>query len=546
MSKVASFLRSRAKVIAFWLLVVVAGFTLTTVNRNRQAAYESSLENPASRDATVAGLVNNGTLVDVLSNTQDPTGDSTSDIAKRSIAIRQAAAASVDDQTVAGKLDGPPLLSALFTLRKDGDSKVKDSATAGLVAWGKKSAANLATLAAYLKDGDPDVRSATVDALATIGGEPVAKLANGYVKDETAQDSAVSVLAKVGAPAIPMVESHLDDPILKFRLTMVDDLRQIGAPSTVPTLLKIADDQSQPSMRRAALTALTSIVQKTMDAQKAADVPAAAGKSAPPAAPPAVDIAAVRTAEPTLIGCLKSSTDDGDIRAQAALTLGSLGGPDAVQALIASIADFDTQISDASRDALARIGPPAVAGLTGVLHGGPDNARIAAAQSLGAIASPTALSALSSVMADPKTPDSVRRSAVMGVGLSGNPIVVPSLVAALGDRSGIVADAASAALLSDVLAPRAVDPLIATFTRPAPVPFNASRTLSQMGVLAIPGLMASTNSPNPQVQTWAAVTLGQSDSHDDRIVAALTPLTSSGNPDVRFAASEALQRLKRS
>jgi len=543
MSKVASFLRSRAKVIAFWLLVIAAAFTLTTINRNRQAGYEAALENPASRDATVASLVGSGTLVDVLSNTQDPTGDSTSDIAKRSITIRQEAAASVSDQATSGKLDGPALLAALFTLRKDGDGKVKDSATAGLVAWGKKSDANLNTLAAYLKDGDPDVRSATVDALAAIGGEPVAKLANSYIKDETAQDSAVSVLAKVGAPSIPMVESHLDDPILKFRLTMVDDLKQIGAPSTVPTLLKIADDQSQPSMRRAALTALTSIVQKTMDAQKAASVPPAAGKTAP-AAPPAEDLAVVKTSEPTLIGCLKSASDDGDIRAQAALTLGSLGGPDAVQALIASIGDFDTQISDASRDALARIGSPSVPGLTNVLHTGADNARIAAAQSLGAIASPGALSSLASVMSDPKTPDAVRRSAVMGLGVSGNTTVIPSLVAALGDRSGIVADAAAAALLSDVLAPQAVDPLIATFSKSPSVAFNASRILSQMGVLAIPGLMTAANSPNPQVQTWAAVSLGQSDSHDQRIVAALTPLTSSDNPDVKFAASEAMQRLK--
>ena len=42
-----------------------------------------------------------------------------------------------------------------------------------------------------------------------------------------------AVLAKVGVPSIPMIESHLNDPVLKFRLTMVDDLRQIGAPSTV-------------------------------------------------------------------------------------------------------------------------------------------------------------------------------------------------------------------------------------------------------------------------------------------------------------------------
>lgn len=546
MTKAAAFFRARAKLILFWVVVVAVGFAITTVNRNRQAGYEAAIENPATRDATVADLVRSGSLLDVLSNSEDPTGDSSSDISKRSNQIREDAAKAVDKLAENGTLDGDPLLTALFSLRKDSDSKVKDSGTAGLVTFGKKSDANLTKLATFLKDGDPDVRGATVDALAAIGGPRVAALADSYVKDETAQDSAVSVLAKVGKPAIPLIEARLNDPVLKFRLTMVDDLRQIGDPSTIPTLLQIANDQSQPSMRRAALTALTSIVQATLNAEKTAQAAAASAKSgaAPPAGPSAQDVANAQSAEPVLIGCLQSATDDGDIRAQAALTLGSIGGPNALKALTASIADFDTQISDASRDGLARIGAPAVDPLTGVLRQGSDNARIAAAQALGAIAVPSALSALDGVMNDPATPDAVRRSAIVGLGLSGNPAVIPTLVTALGDRSGIVADAASSALLDPALAPKAVQLLIACFTKTTPIPFNASQTLSQMGVIAVQPLEEAAKSPNTETQTWAAVTLGRSDSHDPTVAAALTPLASSPNGSVRFAATEALQRLQ--
>lgn len=543
MSKVADFLRARTKLILFWVVVVAAGFTIASINRSRQAGLEAALQNPASRDATVAQLVRSGSLIDVLSNTQDPTGDSTSDISKRSNQIREDAAASVSKQVASGSISGLPMLTTLFNLRKDSDSKVKDAATAGLVTFGKQSDANLTTLAAYLKDGDPDVRGATVDAVVAIGGDRVAALANSYIKDETAQDSAISVLAKVGKPAIPLVESHLNDPVLKFRLTMVDDLRQIGEPSTIPTLLAIANDQSQPSMRRAALTAITGIVQKTLNAEKAAKAPVPAGTTAP-AAPPAEDVAAARSAEPTLIGCLQSSTDDGDIRAQSALTLGSIGGAPAIAALTAAVADFDTQISNAARDAMSRIGAPAVAPLTNILRTGTDNARIAAAQSLGSIATPDALAALKAAMDNAGTPELVRRSAVVGLGYSGNPAVVPALVNALGDRSGIVADAASSALLDPLLAPKAVDPLIASFTRPAPVPFNASRTLSQMGAISMASLKDATKSSNPEIQTWAAVTLGRSDSHDASVVAALAPLAASSDVHVKFAATEALQHLQ--
>ena len=90
---------------------------------------------------------------------------------------------------------------------------------------------------------------------------------------------------------------------------------------------------------------------------------------------------------------------------------------------------------------------------------------------------------------------------------------------------------------------RSVPPLIAAFGRPTPAPFNASQTLARMGNLAVPPLEQAAQSADPQTQTWAAVTLGQTDSKDPGIVQALTPLTRSADAQVKYAAQEAINRL---
>ncbi|MBV9848893.1 MAG: HEAT repeat domain-containing protein, partial [Armatimonadetes bacterium] len=166
-----------------------------------------------------------------------------------------------------------------------------------------------------------------------------------------------------------------------------------------------------------------------------------------------------------------------------------------------------------------------------------------AAEALGGIGSAPAIAALDAAFKNPATPAAVRQSAAIGLGRSGSPAVIPTLVRALGDPDGNVESAASAALLAPTLAPSAITPLIASFNQATPVPFNASQTLARMGNGAVPQLEAAAKSANPQTQTWAAVTLGQTDSKDPKIVAALTPLTKSGNPQVQFAAAQAINRL---
>jgi HEAT repeat protein len=137
----------------------------------------------------------------------------------------------------------------------------------------------------------------------------------------------------------------------------------------------------------------------------------------------------------------------------------------------------------------------------------------------------------------------VRRGAALGLGRSGSPAAIPTLVRALGDPDGDVQSAASDALLSPSLSGPAVAPLIASFTRPTPVPFNAAQTLARMGNQAVPQLEVASRSGDRRTQTWAAVTLGETDSKDPGILSSLKPLTASADAQTRYAAAQALSRL---
>lgn len=569
MNKAVSALRARLRAILIWVVIIAAIFGLVTVNRNKQARLEAALASADAntRDATVQELIGQDRLIDVLTNTQNPNEDKDSAQNKKSVTIRQNAADSVNRLATAKKIDAKAAMNTLFLLRKDPDQGVKDRATDGLTALGKESDANLRAIVSRLKDGDPDIRGAAVDALAKIGGANTAQAVDPMVKDPAAQDAAQSALVKLapegtetrwataGTPSVPFIIAHLKEPETASDLTrqqqLVDMLRQIASPTAVPTLMETART-SPPSVRRIALVALANTVLSTYAAKRGfdlatADFPAQQKKdpkAKPPApGPTAEDIAQVTQAEPVLIAALQNSNDDSEARSQAALTLGKTASPQAIAALGGALDDFDTRVRRAALQGITSVGPAAVPSLIAALKTGDALTRPAAAQALGGIGSPPAVAALNVAFANPATPIDVRESAAIGLGSSGNPAVVPSLVAALGDPNGRVASAASVALQSSELTAAAVPPLVAAFTRPAPVPFNASQTLAQLGARALPALQAAAASPNPQTQTWAAVTLGQMESRAPSVIAALTPLKNSANPSVQWAATQALDRL---
>ena len=560
MSRIIAFVRARLLTAVIVAVLVLGIVGLVSFNRSHQKALEATLADgtPAAQDAAVAGLVSNGRLADVLTNTQNPDEDVDSPANQNSLDIRKHAVASVNRLSAEKKILPADTFDTLFLICKDTNADVKAAAETGLKTLGSQSPSNLSAVVQRLSNGDPDIRSAAVDVLGLIGGSGTAAAVDTVLLDATAQDAAISALQKIGTPAVPLIIAHLEDPKsqsdLVFRQQMVSLLDQINAASSVPELMKLAGQSDQPSVQRLAQVALADTVlavygrvQTDKDAVTAAKDAAAKTTAQTTLSTDLASLPAVQAAEPTLTGILSNTNAASESRSQAALALGESGTPTAIAALVAGLGDFDAQVRDASETGIQSSGAPAVGPLTAALTQGLTVARTGAAQALGGIGSPSAVAALTSAFHNPSTPDAVREGAMVGLGRSGDPSVIPTLVQALGDSDGVVAGAAQTGLLTPALAKPAIPLLVAALSQPTPVPFNASETLSRMGALAesdvVPLLTQATQTGKAPTQTWAAITLGEIGSKSPAVMTALQDLSKSTDPHVQYAASQSLLKL---
>jgi HEAT repeat protein len=549
MNTVLTGFRTHRVALIVWLIIIIGIIVLIGSNRAAQSREYAGLTSPSQqiRDAMVLHLVQNGSLVDVLTSTEDPNTDSTSPQNVKSATIRENAAASVNRLSASGKITAAQAMDTMFQLTKDTDTTVQTTAEAGLQALGEKNDVYLDDLVAKLNDGDPDIRSAAVTVLGLIGtapgfGDKTAKRVNAVITDPSSQASAESAMQGIGAPAVPYLAADLTAPNapLDFQQQLVTLLGQIGTPNALPILTDFAHS-SQPSLRHEAYVALATIV-IALDAAWQNDVKTAK-------TPPAIlktanaNLAQARLCEPILITALKNTNSDSQTRSQAALALGDIQNPAAIKALVTALGDYDSQVQQSAISGLQSIGPLAVGPLTAALTQADQQTQASAAEALGGIGTPAAVAALNTVFEDPATSSIVARSAAVGLGRSGSKSVIPTLVKALGNKSGSVEAAASDALLTPSLAAPAIPLMIASFTQPTPVPFNAAQTLSRLGNEAVPQLDKAAQSSNPQVQTWAAIALGETGSKDPSINTVLQPLTKSSNKEVSYAASQALDTL---
>ncbi len=560
MAKITAFLLSRLRTVIILAVLVLAVYGLVSYNRAHQTALETTLADgtPSARDAAVLGLVENGRLADTLINTQNPDEDAKSPHNLRSLLMRQHATESVNRLSAEGKITPDQAFDTLFSLCKDSGDGVKSAAETGLTALGTKSDANLNAVVQRLSNGDPDIRGAAVDVLGQIGGPKTAAAVNAVLPNAASQDSAVSALQKIGAPSVPLVVAHLEDPAaagnIAFRQQMVGTLDSIADPSAVPELTRIAGETGQPSVQRLAQVALADTalaafksVQTAKDALSAAKDPAA--KTTAQAALTKADavLPAVQSAEPTLQSILNDTNAESESRSQAALALGQYGNSAAIAALVTGLGDFDAQVREASATGLQSSGAAAVGPLSAALVSGNTVKRTGAAQALGGIGTQAAVAALTQAFSSLSTPDAVREGAIVGLARSGNPSVIPTLVKALGSQDGLVASSAQDGLLTPALAKPAIPALVAALSQPTPVPFNAGETLSRMGALAesdvVPRLTQSIASGTVPTQTWAAITLGEIGTKSAPALAALQGLAKSSNPEVQYAASQSLLKL---
>jgi HEAT repeat protein len=535
MTRLIHLFRSKILTIGIWSLIIIAIVAMVGSSQHRQRRFEDRLSSnsQATRDAVVREAMMNDTLMDDLTGTIDATGEPDSPLNKRSLALRESAAESVG-RIVAGN-EVPKLVAykSVLELRKDGSPVVKGLATDTLTSLGRMSPADLNRLVNYLGSSDPDTRSAAVDALGNIGGDTAARSIDAKIKDVAFQDSACLALSKIGPAALPYINERATDRNVDFRLKMVDILGQIGQASSIPSLINAANDTA-PSVRRLAIISITRIVQLNLNAPTGGIKVGITPR----------EMALIQSAEPTLGRSVASSSDDSAARAEAAFALGRMQTASGVKTLIGALGDYDTSVASAAAVGLQLSGPTAVKPLIQILQ---TPAKIIirsrAAQALGGIGDQTAVSVLEKIVRNPSTDPTIKRSALTGLGRTGSKLEIPLMVTALSDSDGTVASIASDSLLDSGVAADAVPALIMEFRHADPAPFNASRTLSRMGRLAIPQLKEATLDKSPEVQSWAAVTLGQIGSKDKSIVEVLTPLAHSSNSSVKYTATQAIAEI---
>ncbi|MEN6517395.1 MAG: HEAT repeat domain-containing protein [Methanospirillum sp.] len=157
-----------------------------------------------------------------------------------------------------GDLGDPAALDALLAALAGPDEEgVRWRAAEGLARLGGPAVAGLATLA---EDGDPDVRWKAIVALGDIGDPRAgpalrARLADS---DRFVRGRAVSALARLGAPCLPLMFDALADPDPRVRQGAAEVLGLLGDPAGVDGLLQALRDPTE-SVRRAAAVALLRI-----------------------------------------------------------------------------------------------------------------------------------------------------------------------------------------------------------------------------------------------------------------------------------------------
>ena len=157
-----------------------------------------------------------------------------------------------------GEIADPAALNALLAALAGPDEEgVRWQAAEGLARLGAPAVAGLAALA---EDSDPDIRWKAIVALGDIGDPRAAPTLRDRLADPDrfVRGRAVSALARLGSPCLPLVMQALLDSDSRVRQGAAEVLGLVGDPTAVDNLLRALQDPVEP-VRRAAAVALLRI-----------------------------------------------------------------------------------------------------------------------------------------------------------------------------------------------------------------------------------------------------------------------------------------------
>ncbi|MBW3623712.1 MAG: HEAT repeat domain-containing protein [Armatimonadetes bacterium] len=523
--------RTRLYTIGAIVLIVLLIVLYSWYKGNRDAALLQSLQSKdqATRVAAAKTILDNERFVDLIL-AQPPD-------------VRDAAIVAAEDYAnQAGDEADRQVVGALLGLSKgvdreinDPEQKIKDREKAVRTnAWkaiGRIGDVAEPQLLEALKDPSGNVRGAAVEALGVVGAPAVPELVE-MLKEPDTRGPAGDALTKIGRPALepvrPLIHTEGDKKrIRELRLKMASMLGSFDDQTVTPDLLRHIDD-TDPGMRRQVIRTLAGLQdqQATMD----------------------------------LIRVMK---EDPQVRLDAITALGETRDPRAVDPLVDQFDNYNYDVPANAITALSKIGPPALPRLLKEAKNPNPQIRTYATRGLATIGGPMTVQPLLVAANDPVP--TVRAEAVKGMAKFTGPDAVravPLLITSFRDPDPEVVSGAESSLAAMGTNPanaevsaQIVRPLIALYERgslPQDVynnrVYHAERVLSQLGEPAIPHLVAAARNGSPNVRKWAVLTLG--DMRKDRSqvtvpenVALLRTLAKTGSPEVRWAATDALNRL---
>ncbi len=427
-------------------------------------------------------------------------------------------------------LGDPTAVKQILPILKDQDKEVRERAVAALVSIVGKSSKHITELLPGLKDGDANIKKGAIRAFVKIGPvlDSIPQIV-AYLKKEadsrTADGDVLGspLFAKESKTSLPLLFALFEDKDEGVRVSVAEALGKIGDREAIPLLNeKMHKDTAQ--VRRVSIGSIALI----------ADV----------------------SGEVMLAEAVGNPDDDDEARSQAAVGLGKIATPAAVDTLIKALNDSDTKLRTSAVGALSHAGRPkrdsvpvpmVLSKCVAALASADVNTQTGAIRALQGISAPETNAPLLAVANSAKYPESLRVAAIKAVGFEGNESIV------IGDSNVInmlvelmatpdaeaIGNAADSALTA--IGERAIPALIAVLKKTdETASFHAANALGRMGTKALPALEQVAKGDSSGAQRWSAVALGEMGTADTTPI--LKQLAQNADADVSYVAKEQLHR----
>ena len=354
---------------------------------------------------------------------------------------------------------GETAIEPLICILKSPDKGVWWNAARTL---GEIGGAAVDPLVELLHEAGDEIRPLAAMALTEIGSPAVEPLIE-LLSVPSLRRTAAAALAKIGEPAAEACIRALDSTDGKAQETLQEVLGALGEPAVPALIQSLTSGKSRIRSRVAEILGRMNW-EPWSDSERAWYLVAREEW---------MELALMGSpAVEPLIRML--SGDDARIRCEAAATLGEIGDPAAVGALVDALAD--EAVAPVAADALVAIGEPVVAPVLELLEGGAGGARESAVEVLGRLGTPEAVPAIIELVRTGE--DRLHRKAVDALIGIGAP-AVDALIPLLGEEGD--GQAGAAAVLTGIGVP-ALEPLAGALgDENSSIRMGAARVLEKLG-----------------------------------------------------------------